>query len=92
MAFNGNAVSNSYSLLGYVRAASLNDKVTLTVVRDSKTISVSVTLNKKESDVNGSSSSSSGSSGNSENNDNGSGNSDNGDGDDGGLTDPFGLW
>ncbi len=89
VAFNGNAVSNSYSLLGYVRAASLNDKVTLTVVRDSKTISVSVTLNKKESDVNGSSSSSSGSSGNSENNDNGSGNSDNGDG---GLTDPFGLW
>ncbi|TPF78481.1 MULTISPECIES: S1C family serine protease [unclassified Bifidobacterium] len=59
VAFNGNAVNNNYSLLGFVRAAALGDKVTLTIVRDGKTMDVDVTLDKEESSVNGSSSSNS---------------------------------
>ena len=66
MAFNGIAVNNNYSLLGYVRAAALGDKVTLTIVRDGKTMDVDVTLDQEESSVNGSSSSDS--NGNSQNN------------------------
>ena len=104
VAFNGNAVNNNYSLLGYVRAAALGDKVTLTIVRDGKTMDVDVTLDQEEASVNGSSSSNS--NGNSQNNQNGNGqngygngsngngngNSDGGTGDDGGFSDPFGLW
>ena len=104
VAFNGNAVNNNYSLLGYVRAAALGDKVTLTIVRDGKTMDVDVTLDQEESSVNGSSSSDS--NGNSQNkknnqngngqngygNGNGNGNSDGGTGDGGGFSDPFGLW
>ncbi|MBT1174276.1 trypsin-like peptidase domain-containing protein [Bifidobacterium sp. LC6] len=106
VAFNGNAVNNNYSLLGFVRAAALGDKATLTIVRDGKTMQVDVTLDKEESAVNGSSSSNSNNNGNSQNNNgngdsqgngsnnngNGNGNSDGGTGDDGGFTDPFGLW
>lgn len=102
VAFNGNAVNNNYSLLGFVRAAALGDKATLTIVRDGKTMDVDVTLDQEESSVNGSSSSNSNNNGNSQNNNNnqngngsngsGNGNSDGGTGDDGGFTDPFGLW
>ena len=107
VAFNGNAVNNNYSLLGYVRAAALGDKVTLTIVRDGKTMNVDVTLDQEESSVNGSSGSDSngnsqnnqnnqngnGQNGNGQNgNGNGNGNSDGGTGDGGGFSDPFGLW
>lgn len=104
VAFNGNAVNNNYSLLGYVRAAAFGDKVTLTIVRDGKTMDVDVTLDQEESSVNGSSSSdSNGNSQNKQNNQNGNGqngygngngngNSDGGTGDGGGFSDPFGLW
>ena len=99
VAFNGNAVNNNYSLLGFVRAAALGDKATLTIVRDGKTMDVDVTLDQEESSVNGSSSSNS--NGNNQNNQNGngrngygngSGNNDGGTGDGGGFSDPFGLW
>ena len=106
VAFNGNAVNNNYSLLGYVRAAALGDKVTLTIVRDGKTMDVDVTLDQEESSVNGSSSSDSNGNSNGQNNKrnrngdgqngngsgNGNGNSDGGTGDGGGFSDPFGLW
>ncbi|MBD9019688.1 MAG: PDZ domain-containing protein, partial [Bifidobacterium breve] len=99
VAFNGNAVNNNYSLLGFVRAAALGDKATLTIVRDGKTMDVDVTLDQEESAVNGSSSSNS--NGNNQNNQNGNGrngygngngNNGGGTGDGGGFSDPFGLW
>ena len=99
VAFNGNAANNNYSLLGFVRAAALGDKATLTIVRDGKTMDVDVTLDQEESSVNGSSSSNS--NGNNQNNQNGNGrngygngngNNDGGTGDGGGFSDPFGLW
>ena len=99
VAFNGNVVNNNYSLLGFVRAAALGDKATLTIVRDGKTMDVDVTLDQEESAVNGSSSSNS--NGNNQNNQNGNGrngygngngNNDGGTGDGGGFSDPFGLW
>lgn len=99
VAFNGNAVNNNYSLLGFVRAAALGGKATLTIVRDGKTMDVDVTLDQEESAVNGSSSSNS--NGNNQNNQNGNGrngygngngNNDGGTGDGGGFSDPFGLW
>lgn len=107
VAYDGNAVSSTYSLLGYVRASALNDKVTLTIVRGGKTMDVEVTLDKEESAVNGSSSSNSNNNQNNQNgngqNGNGNGNSNNGNGNDsngygnndygnGGFSDPFGLW
>lgn len=104
VAYDGNAVSSTYSLLGYVRASALNDKVTLTIVRGGKTMDVEVTLDKEESAVNGSSSSNSNNNqnGNGQNG-NGNGNSNNGNGNgsngygnndygNGGFSDPFGLW
>lgn len=99
VAFNGNAVNNNYSLLGFVRAAALGDKATLTIVRDGKTMDVDVTLDQEESSVNGSSSSNS--NGNNQKNQNGNGqngygngngNNGGGTGDGGGFSDPFGLW
>ena len=98
VAFNGNAVTNSYSLLGYVRAATLNEKVTLTIVRDGKTMDVDVTLDQAETATSSNSSNGSGSSnGNSGNSGNGDGSGSNGSGngsndDGGGVFDPFGLW
>ena len=97
VAFNGNAVNNNYSLLGFVRAASLGDTVTLTIVRGGKTMDVDVTLDQQEEAVNGS---------NRTEQNNGSGQQDQqnqqdqngqqdqqGNGyDDGGLFDPFGFW
>ena len=84
VAFNGNAVSNNYSLLGYVRAAALGDKVTLTIVRGGNTMDVDLTLDQAESNTSGS-----GSEGNDSGNDDD--NDDDGDGD-GGFYDPFGFW
>ena len=102
VAYDGNAVSSTYSLLGYVRASALNDKVTLTIVRGGKTMDVEVTLDKEESAVNGSSSSNSNNNQNNQNgngqngNGNGNGNGQNGNGNNdygnGGFSDPFGLW
>lgn len=56
VAFNGKAVNNNYSLLGYVRASAMNDKVTLTVVRDGNTMELDVTLDQEESQTNSSNS------------------------------------
>lgn len=97
VAFNGNAVNNNYSLLGFVRAASLGDTATLTIVRGGKTMDVDVVLDQQEEAVNGS---------NRTEQNNGSDQQDqqnqqdqngqqgqNGNGyDDGGLFDPFGFW
>lgn len=106
VAFNGKAVNNNYSLLGYVRASAMNDKVTLTVVRDGNTMELDVTLDQEESQTNSSNNrnqQNNGNDGQSQNgngngygndgNGNGNGQSDgNGYGDGGGLFDPFGLW
>ncbi|KAA8820795.1 S1C family serine protease [Bifidobacterium vespertilionis] len=102
--YNDNTVSDVYSLLGYVRASALGDTAKITLVRDGKTLDVTVTLDQEETTVNGSSSSNSNNgsngsgNGNSQNNGNngngygnsGNGNSGNGYGDNGGLSDPFG--
>ena len=102
VAFNGKAVNNNYSLLGYVRASAMNDKATLTVVRDGNTMELDVTLDQEESQTNSSNSQNQqnngndGQSQNGGNSGNGNGQSDgngsNGYGDGGGLFDPFGLW
>ena len=80
VAYDGNAVSSTYSLLGYVRASALNDKVTLAIVRGGKTMDVEVTLDKEESAVNGSGSSNSNNNQNNQNNQNGNGQNGNGNG------------
>lgn len=80
VAYDGNAVSSTYSLLGYVRASALNGKVTLTIVRGGKTMDVEVTLDKEESAVNGSGSSNSNNNQNNQNNQNGNGQNGNGNG------------
>ena len=80
VAYDGNAVSSTYSLLGYVRASALNDKVTLTIVRGGKTMDVEVTLDKEESVVNGSGRSNSNNNQNNQNNQNGNGQNGNGNG------------
>ena len=80
VAYDGNAVSSTYSLLGYVRTSTLNHKVTLTIVRGGKTMDVEVTLDKEESAVNGSGSSNSNNNQNNQNNQNGNGQNGNGNG------------
>ena len=90
VAFNGKAVNNNYSLLGYVRAAAMNDKVTLTVVRDGHTMDLDVTLDQKESSTNSSNKQEQNEQNNGNNGNNGQGDSQDGDG--GGFTDPFGMW
>lgn len=91
VAFNGKAVGSSSALLGYVRAASLGDKVKLTIVRGGKTMDVNVTLDQEETQVKGSNRSESQK--DDSQGDNGSGGgSGNDDGDGGGLFDPLGLW
>lgn len=104
VAFNGKAVNNNYSLLGYVRASAMNDKVTLTVVRDGNTMELDVTLDQEESQTNSSNSQNQQNNGNDGQSQNGNGgnggngngqsdgNGSNGYGDGGGLFDPFGLW
>lgn len=104
VAFNGNAVNNNYSLLGFVRAAALGDKVTLTIVRGGKTMDVDVTLDQEEAAVNGTNRSENNrrsqnqqeqGDGSDDSQDQGGtqdGQGQNGNGDDGGIFDPFGLW
>lgn len=101
VAFNGKAVNNNYSLLGYVRAAAMGDKVKLTVVRGGNTMDLEVMLDQEETKTNssnkqeqrqqnnGNDDNGNGQNGGSQNDQNG-GNGNNGDG--GGLFDPFGLW
>ena len=101
VAFNGKAVNNNYSLLGYVRASAMGDKVKLTVVRGGNTMNLEVTLDQEETKTNSSNKqdqrqqnndnddNGNGQNGGSQNGQNG-GNGNNGDG--GGLFDPFGLW
>ena len=101
VAFNGKAVNNNYSLLGYVRASAMGDKVKLTVVRGGNTMDLEVTLDQEETKTNssnkqeqrqqnnGNDDNGNGQNGGSQNGQNG-GNGNNGDG--GGLFDPFGLW
>ena len=101
VAFNGQAVNNNYSLLGYVRASAMGDKVKLTVVRGGNTMDLEVTLDQEETKTNssnkqeqrqqnnGNDDNGNGQNGGSQNGQNG-GNGNNGDG--GGLFDPFGLW
>lgn len=101
VAFNGKAVNNNYSLLGYVRASAMGDKVKLTVVRGGNTMDLEVTLDQEETRTNssnkqeqrqqnnGNDDNGNGQNGGSQNGQNG-GNGNNGDG--GGLFDPFGLW
>lgn len=90
--FNDNTVTSVYSLLGYVRAASVGETVKLTIIRDGKVLDLDCLLNKVESlaqlkaNANTNNSNGSGNSGSSS----GSGN---GGGFDGfGLLDPFGLF
>ena len=101
VAFNGKAVNNNYSLLGYVRASAMGDKVKLTVVHGGNTMDLEVTLDQEETRTNssnkqeqrqqnnGNDDNGNGQNGGSQNGQNG-GNGNNGDG--GGLFDPFGLW
>ena len=101
VAFNGKAVNNNYSLLGYVRASAMGDKVKLSVVRGGNTMDLEVTLDQEETKTNssnkqeqrqqnnGNDDNGNGQNGGSQNGQNG-GNGNNGDG--GGLFDPFGLW
>ncbi|KAB5682708.1 PDZ domain-containing protein [Bifidobacterium adolescentis] len=101
VAFNGKAVNSNYSLLGYVRASAMGDKVKLTVVRGGNTMDLEVTLDQEETKTNSSNKreqrqqnndnddNGNGQNGGSQNGQNG-GNGNNGDG--GGLFDPFGLW
>lgn len=101
VAFNGKAVNNNYSLLGYVRASAMGDKVKLTVVRGGNTMDLEVTLDQEETKTNSSNKQEQRQQ-NNDNDDNGNGqnggsqNGQNGgngnNGDSGGLFDPFGLW
>ena len=102
VAFNGKAVNNNYSLLGYVRASAMGDKVKLTVVRGGNTMDLEVTLDQEETKTNssnkqeqrqqnnGNDDNGNGQNGGNGNNGQNGGNGNNGDG--GGLFDPFGLW
>ena len=74
VAFNGKAVNNNYSLLGYVRASAMNDKVTLTVVRNGNTMELDVTLDQEESQTNSSNSQNQRNNGNDGQSQNGNGN------------------
>jgi putative serine protease PepD len=79
VAIDGKAVAGAESLTGYVRAHASGDQVTLTLVRDGKSLEVDVTLATRE-ETSTSSGSGSGSSGSG---DQGSGQGDSGSGDSG---------
>lgn len=74
--YNGNVVGSMQSLLGYVRATRMGSRVTLTVIRDGRTMNLSATMDQAED---------SGSSEGSQPNDNSDG--DNGGNNDGGNED-----
>ena len=100
--FNGLAVNNNYSLLGFVRAAAMGSTAKLTVVRDGHTMELNVTFDQAEAAVNGNNRSDSqnnqnnnGQNDQNQNNDNNNdGNSDNNNRNrnNDGLIDPFGMW
>ena len=69
--YNGNVVGSMQSLLGYVRATRMGSRVTLTVIRDGRTVNLSATMDQAEN---------SGSSEGSQPNDNSDGNGGNNDG------------
>ncbi|TCD54361.1 trypsin-like serine protease [Alloscardovia theropitheci] len=69
VAYDGHEVNSINQLLGFIRAAQLNDKVTLTIVRGSRTMEVSVTLDHEESSSQSSQSSESNDSNSESNND-----------------------
>ena len=92
VAFNGHAVNNNYSLLGFVRAAALGDTVKLTIVRGGKTMDVDVTLDQQEEAVNGTNRTEQ-TPGSNDQQDQNNQQDQGGNGyDDGGLFDPFGFW
>ncbi len=86
VAFNDHAVGSVASLLGFVRAAALGDQVKLTIVRDSKTMDIDVTLDQEEEAVNGTNRTESNKS---QQNDSDSSDEDSNSGSNGY---PFGLW
>ena len=88
VAYNGYAVNNNYSVLGFVRAAALGDTAKLTVVRDGKAIEIDVTLDQQETEK----STTSNGSGSNNNNNNDNNNNNNNDDNNNGFSDPFGLW
>ncbi|KFI95710.1 trypsin-like peptidase domain-containing protein [Bifidobacterium stellenboschense] len=92
VAFNGNAVSSNASLLGFVRAAALGDKATLTIVRDGKTMDVDVTLDQQEEAVNGTNRSDTGSNGSGSDGSGSDGSDGSGNGDSGNNGFPFNMW
>lgn len=102
--YNGKAVNSVASLLGYVRASSMGETVTLTIVRDGKSMDVKVTLDQAEEAVNGTnrqdnssrkmrgnsdSNGSNGSNGNNGDSQGNSGNNGNSNNDSGNSLDPF---
>lgn len=95
--FNGNTVSSMYSLLGYVRAASVGETVKITIIRDGKILDLTCTLNKVEQ-LSGTLKTNQGNSNNSDSgstngNLNGNSNSNNDENRNSyGLLDPFGLF
>lgn len=102
--FDNNPVSSMYSLLGFVRAANLNDTVTLTVVRDGKSVNLTAhltdaedrsrTQSQNQNNGNGNNNGNNGNNGGNSGNGNGNSNNGNNGNDDGngGLFDPFGLF
>ena len=86
VAFNGKAVNNNYSLLGYVRASAMGDKVKLTVVRGGNTMDLEVTLDQEETKTNSSNKQEQRqqNNGNDDNGNDDNGNDDNGNGQNGG--------
>ena len=98
VAFDGKAVNSSESLLGFVRAASMGDTAKLTIVRDGKTMDVTVTLDQPEQAVTGSQNQNQqgqnqdGQGQRGQGGQNGGQDGSNPFGDGGGLWDPFGLW
>lgn len=103
MGFNGLAVNNNYSLLGFVRAAAMGSTAKLTVVRDGHTMELNVTFDQAEAAVNGSNRNENQNNQNGQNDQNNNGQNDqnNNDGNsdnnnrnrnNDGLIDPFGMW
>lgn len=86
--FNGLAVSDNYSLLGFVRAAAMDSTAKLTVVRDGKTLELNVKFDKAEDAVNGTNRQESNNQ-NQQRNQNNNGNGNDGSGDSDGLINPF---
>ncbi|RSX49174.1 S1C family serine protease [Bifidobacterium castoris] len=92
VAYDGLAVTNNYSLLGFVRAAAMDSTAKLTIVRDGKVMDVDVKLDKAESDVNGSSGSDSEQQEQQRQQQQQEQQEQRNGGNGGGVFDPFGLW